>query len=423
LGKAEHGISTGIGFFDHMLDQLNSHAQVGVSVTVSAPGIVATEDVDTGKNRHASLNQPELMATVGTALGAKLKQLLLQSSLGDSAVERKSRFCCPLDEALVECILTYNGNDEEGSLESFRLAPYGIYPVGTGRTKIGQMETKGVQPFFDALAVASSLKVELRKVRGDNGHHVCESAFKAFSRGLRNLLDHADTNTENMNNGGFQSLWGVDSDGYKAGLALEREGTVERKTRETAISVQLQMDGGKTGIQIDTGLSSLNQFMELFAKESQLLSLSVKCNGDTWVDDHHTSEDVSIALGQVLNKAFGTKAGLNRMWCAMGSYGDARVEVTMDLSNRPCLTHNLTLSQSGEEFAGDLSVEMVDHVLESLVMNAAMTVHIVELTTGATVLETLMATAMAFGRALRLCASIDPRRAGATASSKGTLSV
>ena len=97
----------------------------------------------------------------------------------------------------------------------------------------------------------------------------------------------------------------------------------------------------------------------------------------------------------------------------------------MDLSNRPCLTHNLTLADSGEEYVGDdaLTVEMMDHALESLVMNGHMTVHIVERKAGKNVKETVFASAVAFGRALRFCSAVDPRRAGKTASSKGTLSV
>lgn len=96
----------------------------------------------------------------------------------------------------------------------------------------------------------------------------------------------------------------------------------------------------------------------------------------------------------------------------------------MDLSNRPCLTHNLTLEDSGEEYVGgSLTVEMMDHALESLVMNGHMTVHIVERKAGKTVKETAFAAAVAFGRALRFCCAVDPRRAGKTASSKGTLSV
>ena len=110
------------------------------------------------------------------------------------------------------------------------------------------------------------------------------------------------------------------------------------------------------------------------------------------------------------------------MWCGTAKVGNSSVEVTMDLSNRPCLTHDLSLSTSGEEYVGDMSIEMLEHVLESLVMNAQMTVHIVEKSKGDDIKDLMIATASAIGKALRMCAAVDPRRAGKTASSKGTLS-
>ena len=126
------------------------------------------------------------------------------------------------------------------------------------------------------------------------------------------------------------------------------------------------------------------------------------------------------------------------MWCATATVGEVIVEVTMDLSNRPCITHDLSLSSdsSSQEYVGDLSIEMFDHALESLVMNAQMTVHIVEKKNNrggngngngdgdeCNLQDLVMATAEAFGKCLRLCAAVDPRRAGKTASSKGTLCV
>jgi imidazoleglycerol phosphate dehydratase HisB len=110
------------------------------------------------------------------------------------------------------------------------------------------------------------------------------------------------------------------------------------------------------------------------------------------------------------------------MWCAAAEVGGSKVEVTMDVSNRPCLTHNLTLD-NGQEKVGDLSMEMLEHVLNSLVENAHMTVHIVQLEPNSNVQETVDALAIAFGQALKYCSMIDCRRSGATASSKGTLSV
>lgn len=424
------GINTGVGFFDHMLDQLNSHAQVGISVTAKAKTEGTVEAPETDRNRYADPpeRQAELMSAVGDALGSKIGKLVEATKAKEHG--RSSRFCCPLDEALVECTLTVDANGEGGKLGEFTLAPYGIYPSPGGRTRIGKMAPAYLNCFFDSLAKSSGLTIDLRKIRGDNGHHVVESAFKAFSRALRNLLDGTTTTANSGEEGSseFEALWGVQSDSYKQGLELNRTASISRKTKETSIDVALQLDWMHNGVSVSTGLSTLDAIFAKLAQEAKI-SLSVKCAGDTWVDDHHTTEDVGIAIGQCLNKALGTKAGLNRMWCARASSGGSTVEVTMDLSNRPCLTHNLALASNaaGEEYVGgdgcDLSVEMLEHALDSLVMNGQMTVHILQVKEGTKVLDTALATAAAFGQALKLCLAVDPRRAGKTASSKGTLSV
>jgi len=331
--KSPHPISTGIGFFDHMIDQLNSHAQVGVSVTVSEKN---GEDDDAKSNdggdgdgdgdgdghsfevvnRHADEDQAAIAGAVGAALGKELAAL----NYPDGEGEITSRFCCPLDEALVECALAKN--ESSGKLVEFTLPPYGKYPAGKGRLMIGAMKTQYFETFFSALAESSGIDISLRKMRGDNGHHVVESAFKAFSRALRNLID--GTNTNEYSSAGYESLWGVKSQSYTSGLELCREGKLERSTKETSILVHVWMNGLAKGpedsIAVDTGIKTMDQFVTLLAKEA-MMSIEARCKGDLYVDDHHTSEDVSIALGQVLNTALGTKAGLNRMWCASGTYG------------------------------------------------------------------------------------------------------
>jgi len=432
-----------------MVDQLNSHAQIGVSVTVGKDDVDDASAAAIGGdevNRYAEEDQGVIMAQVGAAIGAELKKIVYSGgSSSNTTGVRSSRFCCPLDEALVECILTTANSSsqqqQQGKLTTFTLPPYGKYPSNKGRSKIGTMKTQYVETFFASLASTSGVNISLHKIRGDNGHHVVESAFKAFSRALRNLIDGTDTTSNYCSVGScscnsnaaaaaaFEEMWGVKSESYTSSLELCREGKLERSTKETLILVHVWFNGLAKGqeeecVVVDTGIKTMDEFVSILAKEA-CMSVEVKCKGDLYVDDHHTSEDVSIALGQVLNTALGTKAGLNRMWCAVGAYGDAEVEVTMDLSNRPCITHNLSLScnPNDEEYAGDLSVEMLDHVLESLVMNNKATVHIVEKKVGKSVLETALATAMAYGRALRMCAAVDPRRAGKTASSKGTLSV
>lgn len=416
LSKASHEINTGIGFFNHMIDQFNSHAQIGVSVQVTKS---STEEDISSKNRNANPSQQQglLMEKVGSSLGKELGELLTPEMKG-----RSSRFCCPLDEALVECVLSVCTEGETPSF-TYTLAPYGIFPK-TGRSKIGEMLTEPLSNFFVEVSKSSGLNVSLIKIRGHNGHHIVESAFKAFSRALRNLLDGTNTTAEScLNEGLMADLWGLQSESYKQGLSEQRTGSSKRTTKETTIEVDLKLDGGQSGVEIDTDINTLSAFYCTLAKAADI-SLVVKCSGDTWVDDHHSSEDVSIAIGKLLNDAFGTKAGLNRMWCASANVGEAVVEVVMDLSNRPCLTHNLSLSDNkeGKEYVGDMSIEMLDHVLESLVMNSQMTVHIVEHSSG-DLMDTTLATAKAFGKALKMCAAVDPRRAGKTASSKGTLSV
>jgi imidazoleglycerol-phosphate dehydratase len=410
--KAGVPIHTGIGYLDHMLDQLNSHAQVGVGLEVLLDTPV-TDD----HNRLASQSQSDLLTAIGASLGKALKAVVWGGEESCDDQEKVSRFCCPLDEALVECVLkkpSSNGS-KEGKLIEYALAPYGKYPATTGRSKIGELETAAIVDFWRALAKESHLEISLKKIRGDNGHHIVESSFKAFSRALRNLLDSP-------------KLWEDGSENFFASAILNRRGTVERKTKETSIKVDLYLNGKSPddSIKIETGIPVLNAFFSTLAQEAGI-SLHIDCKGDLWVDDHHTAEDVSIAVGQCLTQALGTKAGLNRMWVGQATLNDAQVEVTMDLSNRPCLTHNLEDTLGKTEYVGTstdspLSCEMLEHVLDSLVVNGHMTVHIVE-KGGASVHDTVMCTAIAFGRALRICAMVDIRRAGQTASSKGTLSV
>jgi imidazoleglycerol-phosphate dehydratase len=404
LGHANHAISTGIGFFDHMLDQFHSHAQIGVAVTVAGE--------EGGANRHANVEQSELLSQVGKQLGISIHTLLEDTPIGAT-----SRFCCPLDEALVECVLV---RASIGQLKTFTLPPYGIYGKH-GRTNIGQLQTSAIHSFVEALAEHSDLQIALTKIRGNNGHHVVESAFKAISRALRNILD--GTNVDITEGILFDQLWGSTSASLVDSLSLHRIGRVERATKETSILVDLALDDGATGVIVETGIDVLNEIITTLANHSNI-SLICKCKGDLYVDDHHSTEDVGIALGQVLTQALGTKAGLNRMWCARARVGKSFVEVTMDLSNRPCMTENLTLCNEEYVVEGQaLTTEMLHHFFESLITNAHMTVHILQLEEGDTMKDCAFATAAAFGKALKLCMAVDPRRAGTTASSKGTLNV
>ncbi|CAE7155000.1 HIS3, partial [Symbiodinium pilosum] len=124
------------------------------------------------------------------------------------------------------------------------------------------------------------------------------------------------------------------------------------------------------------------------------------CQGDTWIDDHHSTEDVMITVGKALADALGDKAGCTRMGWAEGTEGSAKVLCVMDLSNRPGFCSNLQLQAQDEEFVDDVSVEMIHHCFESFVMNGLMTVHLLQAPAEApaTARETSLAAAEAKGQ-------------------------
>ena len=158
-----------------MIDKLNSHAQIGVSVTVAKNGennsSGCSEDAHSFEvvNRYADEDQELIMGQVGAALGSQLKEIIYKGG-DESNNSGTSRFCCPLDEALVECVLTKSSSS--GKLVKFTLPPYGKYPANKGRSKIGTMKTQYVETFFSNIAQSSGMDISLVKVRGDNGHHV-----------------------------------------------------------------------------------------------------------------------------------------------------------------------------------------------------------------------------------------------------------
>lgn len=384
-----------------------------------------------------------LMEAIGACVGEELRKLMPTGKKMSSCI---SVFSCPLDEALVECTIGTSPSSE--TVFEYEIAPYGSFPKSTGRTRIGQMDTQPLELFWRSICYSMNLSTfKLRKLRGHNGHHIVESSFKAFCRAVRCYIDDS------------YSMWDTQSASFSQGLSLQREASINRCTKETSINVSLKMDGAKSGISVNTRIPFLDEFFTTLVSECPSMSLSVECTGDIWVDDHHTTEDVSIAIGQAIHRAVGSKAGLNRMWTSEArqggtwdmqrcpltftnpnsyssfsflkfldkpfSFKDAHVKVVMDLSNRPCLFHDLDLFSCENEMLDSVtSIEMIPHALESLVMNGHMTVHIIQLSTSSrNIWDLIIATARAYGRALYHCTAVDPRRCGATASSKGTLSM
>ena len=441
LQKPTQPILTGIGFLDHMLDQFNSHAQIGVSFLVTnhvddADSDLSFEKDHAHRNRlakkaHTVIDQTPLFQRIGTLLGQQFRRILNDKQIPVGAT---SFFGCPLDEALV--LVTLETVSDQGSLAGYNLRPYGSFPSPQGRQYLGHMALAPLEDFWTAVAEQAGLRVTFRKLRGENAHHIVEAAFKAFARAMRNLIGGIDTilvSTTTTNGSGLASLYGPDSANVQASVALERSGSVTRQTKETSIECVLKLDEGASGTHVSMGLQGMDQFWTRVSQEARV-SLQATCQGDLWIDEHHTTEDVAIALGQVWNQALGTKAGLNRMWCSTVVQGTAKVIVVLDLSNRPMLTHNLPLRQHKTEHLQNVPVEMLEHVLDSFVVNARMTLHIVVESSSssqeeggsegiATLEDAWDGLAIALGRALRYGILVDQRRAGATASSKGTLSV
>ena len=387
-------IATGQPFLDHMIDQLTAHAQLGVSVRATRAGRACEECRDAGE--HAV----ETFDACGRALGRAMKSML-SGGRGGGGGGARARFASPLDEAYATCeVELYGGR----GLETFALKPYGRPGTG-GRSHIGTYPTEFTEAFWRALAEESGMSVRLEKRRGDNAHHIVESTFKAFARGLRAAMD---------------SVEGIDVyDSKTPSQEAPRKSAIKRSTKETSIDVELDLDGDGSTSKISTGIVALDGLFASIQREANI-ALKIDASGDLWIDDHHTAEDVSIAVGQALNKALATKKGCNRMGSAISTEGEATVECVMDLSNRPYLGYGLEFEC---DKIGDLSVEMVEHVFMSLTFNGQMTVHLVEHSRGSDETEVATAAAKAFGKCLKQCAAIDPRRAGSVASSKGTLSV
>jgi len=150
-----------------------------------------------------------------------------------------------------------------------------------------------------------------------------------------------------------------------------RVATISRKTFETAISVRVNIDG--TGAaNVNTGIGFLDHMLTALAKHSRV-DIDVECKGDLWIDDHHSAEDVAITLGECFDKALGARKGIRRWGWGAAPLDEALSNATVDVSSRPYCQVNLGLKR---EKLGELSCEMVPHVIASFCTAARLTVHV-----------------------------------------------
>jgi imidazoleglycerol phosphate dehydratase HisB len=153
-------------------------------------------------------------------------------------------------------------------------------------------------------------------------------------------------------------------------ISTSRTGLVKRDTRETKISVELNLDGTGT-CTCHTGLGFFDHMLEQIARHGGI-DLNIRCDGDLHVDEHHTIEDVALALGTALDQAFGNRAGIER-YAFVLPMDESRATVALDLSGRPYLVFEANFTR---DKVGDLPTEMVKHFFYSLAMNLRATLHI-----------------------------------------------
>ena len=194
-----------------------------------------------------------------------------------------------------------------------------------------------------------------------------------------------------------------------------RSATVTRKTAETDIALTLSLDG--TGLaDVATGCGFLNHMLTLFARHGRF-DLSVRCVGDTDVDDHHTVEDIGIALGQALAEALGNLRGVNRYADITLPMDEALVLVALDLSGRGTLGWDAVLPT---QKIGTFDTELGKEFFLALTREARITLHL-RMLAGENSHHILEAMFKGFGRALRRAVAIDPACADEIPSTKGTL--
>ena len=194
-----------------------------------------------------------------------------------------------------------------------------------------------------------------------------------------------------------------------------RNATIARKTSETEVELFLDLDG--TGVsRIETPVGYLSHELEVFSRHS-LFDLNVRATGDSHVDDHHTVEDVGIALGKAIVQALGDKAGVRRFGEATIPLDETLAQVVVDLSGRPAFVWYVALPKAK---IGTFDVELGREFFQAIAMNGLMNLH-VNLHYGDNLHHKLEAIFKACARALNAATRIDPRQAGVVPSSKGVL--
>ena len=194
-----------------------------------------------------------------------------------------------------------------------------------------------------------------------------------------------------------------------------REATVERKTKETEISVTVNLDG--SGIaDIETGIGFLDHMLEQLARHS-LIDIKVRAVGDLHIDFHHTTEDTGLALGEALTRALGERKGIRRYGSATIPMDETCSRVALDASNRPYLVWRVIFSRPK---LGDMDTELFKEWFQAFAQAGGLTLHVENLY-GENSHHIIESCFKGLARALRQAVEIDPRQAERVPSTKGVL--
>jgi imidazoleglycerol-phosphate dehydratase len=195
-------------------------------------------------------------------------------------------------------------------------------------------------------------------------------------------------------------------------MTENRKVTLNRKTKETAVSIELNLDGtGKS--EIKTNIQFLTHMLEILARHSQI-DLKLECTGDL---QHHIVEDVGIVLGQALQQALGDKRGINRYGFAYIPMDEALARCVIDLGGRAYLVNKMNIAQTKVE---DIPASLLDHFLDTFIKNANINLHL-EVLYGSDEHHKVEATFKAMARALKQAISLDSKINNIIPSSKGIL--
>jgi len=198
-------------------------------------------------------------------------------------------------------------------------------------------------------------------------------------------------------------------------MKIMRTASVARKTSETEIAVEINLDG--TGeYDINTGIGFYDHMLEQLSRHG-LIDLKVRCSGDLHIDCHHTVEDVALAIGEAFSEALGDRKGITRYGTEYIPMDEALLRCSLDLSNRPYLVWNVNFTQ---DRLGDMDTEMFKHFFQSFSLKGGITMN-VAMIDGENNHHIIEGCFKALARALRKAVEIDPRKSDAIPSTKGSL--